>query len=202
MEALSAATRAYQEALERFRRGCELGLPAEELDALADDLSKAQKAVDAAWLHHGTGITPERVAQIEREHAEAAREQTRILSAAAWAPENTDPPPSQGGLVQKVKAVLSGLLNLLSELSIPTYAAAAAGVLAPIVLGLFGKNFDPAVIAGWLAIVGAAATGLEKILRSQSAPAPKPAPPAPTPPTPPAPPAPPSNPAGPTPKAK
>lgn len=72
--------------------------------------------------------------------------------------------------MQKVLAVADGVVTALAQLQVPTYAAAAAGALAPVILGLFGDNFPPQTIAGWLVIVGGACAGLEKALKP-SAPA-------------------------------
>lgn len=89
--------------------------------------------------------------------------------------------------MNKVLAALKAVLAVLTNLEIPAVAAAVAGVLAPIILGLFGKDFDPAVIAGWLALTGAVAAALQKAIAGTVVPAP----PKPAPPVPPAPPTPP-----------
>jgi hypothetical protein len=71
--------------------------------------------------------------------------------------------------MSKVLSVLDDAVTALAQLQVPTYAAAAAGALAPVILGVFGDNFPPQTIAGWLVLVGGVCAALEKAL------APKPA---------------------------
>ena len=66
--------------------------------------------------------------------------------------------------MSKARNVVKQLLGVVSQLNVPAIATAAAGVLAPVILGLVGKNFDPAVIAGWLALIGGVAAALQKAL--------------------------------------
>ena len=71
--------------------------------------------------------------------------------------------------MSKALNVVKQLLGVVGQLNIPAIATAAAGILAPIIAGLFGKNFDPVVIAGWLVLAGGVAGALQKALNAPPA---------------------------------
>jgi hypothetical protein len=74
--------------------------------------------------------------------------------------------------MSKVTNVLKQLLGLVSQLHVTAVATLVAGVIVPIIAGIFGKNFDPAVIAGWLVLAGGVAAALQKIFGGGASPAP------------------------------
>lgn len=81
--------------------------------------------------------------------------------------------------MSKVLPALKQVLEYGKNLALPAKALAAATVIAPVVLGLTGSNFPPQTLAGWLALMGGACAGLDKILSGTSSPTPTPpAPPA------------------------
>ena len=70
--------------------------------------------------------------------------------------------------MKTVLAALKLVLADLSKLSIPTYATAAAGVLAPIIAAIAGASVTPAEVGGWLLIAGGAAAAVEKLASGQA----------------------------------
>lgn len=71
--------------------------------------------------------------------------------------------------MSQVLTALKLVVADLAKLEIPTYATAVAGVLVPIILGITGTNFDPAVLAGYVTLVGTVAGVVQKIFSGQAA---------------------------------
>lgn len=71
--------------------------------------------------------------------------------------------------MKKFLAAAQLVLADLTKLEIPTVATAVAGVLVPIVAGVFGQNFDPVAIAGYLTLIGGVAGMVQKLTTGQAA---------------------------------